>query len=550
MSYGSSQQAQRDNFKWLDGSCTLPVDGYLCKFNFKGMCPRIEEGARGVVSYTTPFILVSTLLDYIPFGSVASVPCGGTRPDQSVLCMQKEDGYIGWSKDAPFCEDSHQRWCETNNGGCEHICIEEGNQYYCDCDPGYGLEDDGVSCSPTDYCEGNPCEYQCMSTDDSYHCSCPDGYVLAENGHDCLDIDECTQKTCEQLCVNTPGSFECQCQEGYQIEEGQCRDQDECMEDRCEHACENTEGSYRCHCHLGYSPAEDDPHQCADTDECRIPGTCHQMCVNYIGGFECHCNVGYELQADGFSCKPTPEAEDAYRWMPTFPIPTTGYMDVMEAWRPFWDEDTTTIVMMTQQPTESSTTEDSYEAQVETTTLKWRSTTQHEATTEVVSEVEASKTDRPMDFVTELLDLEDSHTPSLPASTVTKRDFLSTEPSEARQRATSGTVTVASSVSEKQPTTMAQHVTFSRKGGEGSARMPAPFTTTFSSAPDEASTPQSELGAKPKARQKRDDRWLIVALLVPVCIFLVILLALGIVYCTRCGAKSKNKSITDCYRWI
>ncbi|ELV09539.1 Endosialin [Tupaia chinensis] len=51
-------------------------------------------------------------------------------------------------------------------------------------------------------------------------------------------------------------------------------------------------------------------------------------------------------------------------------------------------------------------------------------------------------------------------------------------------------------------------------------------------------------------RSRRDDRWLLVALLVPTCVFLVVLLALGIVYCTRCGPHAPNKRITDCYRWV
>lgn len=51
-------------------------------------------------------------------------------------------------------------------------------------------------------------------------------------------------------------------------------------------------------------------------------------------------------------------------------------------------------------------------------------------------------------------------------------------------------------------------------------------------------------------QSQRDDRWLLVALLVPTCVFLVVLLALGIVYCTRCGSHAPNKRITDCYRWV
>ncbi|OWK17136.1 hypothetical protein Celaphus_00013238 [Cervus elaphus hippelaphus] len=36
----------------------------------------------------------------------------------------------------------------------------------------------------------------------------------------------------------------------------------------------------------------------------------------------------------------------------------------------------------------------------------------------------------------------------------------------------------------------------------------------------------------------------------PTCVFLVVLLALGIVYCTRCGPHAPNKRVTDCYRWV
>lgn len=56
--------------------------------------------------------------------------------------------------------------------------------------------------------------------------------------------------------------------------------------------------------------------------------------------------------------------------------------------------------------------------------------------------------------------------------------------------------------------------------------------------------------ASSAGRSRRDDRWLLVALLVPTCVFLVVLLALGIVYCTRCGPHAPNKRVTDCYRWV
>lgn len=66
--------------------------------------------------------------------------------------------------------------------------------------------------------------------------------------------------------------------------------------------------------------------------------------------------------------------------------------------------------------------------------------------------------------------------------------------------------------------------------------------------PTAAPTALAEVGLE--GQSQRDDRWLLVALLVPTCVFLVVLLALGIVYCTRCAPHAPNKRITDCYRWV
>jgi CD248 antigen (endosialin) len=67
-----------------------------------------------------------------------------------------------------------------------------------------------------------------------------------------------------------------------------------------------------------------------------------------------------------------------------------------------------------------------------------------------------------------------------------------------------------------------------------------------------AQTTAFALGAErpdSKGKRKQDKSWLLVALLVPLCVFIVVMLALGIVYCTSCAVE-QNKRITDCYRWI
>ncbi|CAG2240579.1 VLDLR [Mytilus edulis] len=69
--------------------------------------------------------------------------------------------------------------CTINNGGCDHICNENGE-----------------------------------SKD---LCSCRNGYKLEEKTR-CVNIDECTVSTapiCSQLCNDKQGTYECECIEGY-----------------------------------------------------------------------------------------------------------------------------------------------------------------------------------------------------------------------------------------------------------------------------------------------------------------------------------------------
>uniref|UniRef100_A0A3Q1H5U7 Uncharacterized protein n=1 Tax=Anabas testudineus TaxID=64144 RepID=A0A3Q1H5U7_ANATE len=302
-----STQEPNDNLKWLDGPCSVPVDGYLCYYTYKGMCPALWSEGAGNALYSTPFNLLSTLLTHVPFGTVATVPCpAGTQEEQSVLCTLKEDGSVGWSKESPICWDStvsHNR-CDKDNGGCEHFCKLDGAHFYCECASGYQLADNGQSCELSNVCQGAPCEFECLPLSDGYSCACPEGYMLAPDERSCLDVNECLQSPCEQICVNALGTFECRCLEGYYPDdEGVCKDIDECINDPCEYKCENTPGSHICHCHLGFSPMPENPSRCHDTDECQIPGTCQQMCVNYEGGFECHCDEGYELMSDQYSCQ-------------------------------------------------------------------------------------------------------------------------------------------------------------------------------------------------------------------------------------------------------
>ncbi|XP_063002291.1 endosialin [Elgaria multicarinata webbii] len=488
-------------FQWVEGSCVSPLDGYVCRLAYRGMCPGLdEEGAGTAVAYTTPFGPADGSLSYVPFGTVAAVACGRAGPAVSLLCLQKEDGAVAWSKEGPLCREDVYRhsWCEGDNGGCQQLCLDEGSGYSCECHAGYFLMPDGHSCAAHDACRDRPCQFGCVPLEDEeggeggYQCQCPAGFEPSDDDpHHCEDVDECADEA------------------------------------SCEHQCENTEGSFVCRCHLGFSPSlDDDPGRCVDTDECQFSGVCQQMCVNYEGGFECYCNVGYELEPDGISCSPgaqlpplaTPIFVAKPTWLvePPVHIPATWGQDSS-----LWLQDSTAQTVSQASPSSLPPT-DTYG-------------------------------DDYMAPSAEPLDL----SPSRPDMT-----SAPLEPTSA------GFGPLAATWGSLQLTTGPPQNSLSHPAGEtgpGSPRIP--LAPTAAPLPDSSergqgavvggvrallptpATPSPAPGEEP-GRQRRDDRWLLVALLVPLCVFAVIMLAVGIVYCTRCGAQAKARSVTQCYRWV
>ncbi|XP_039625137.1 endosialin-like [Polypterus senegalus] len=627
MTHGFAAQYQRDNFKWLHGSCTLPVDGYLCKYNYKGMCRPIEREGGDAVLYSTPFNLFSTLLTHIPFGSVATVPCPeGLKGDQSVLCMQKDDGTIGWSKDGPLCTDRPKHWCGQNNGGCQHFCVNSDNSYHCECSEGYVLDNDAHHCSPEDFCRDGPCEFECISTKDGYLCACPEGYILAANGRDCTDVDECLENPCTQVCTNAPGTFHCHCTEGYELQDdNQCHDIDECQENPCEHACDNIAGSFSCLCNLGYSVSPENPTRCVDTDECQIPGLCMQMCVNYLGGFECHCEEKYELNADGFSCDPISEESLSTSPPHDYPMVTpifyeeketsfedwlssssesTDHSISLETEEPHFDWFPTSLPWLTDDPSfkwitttfkadwsfpflgsKSTETEDDNSDKIQpATNAPW----DHQPTSD------SSKAERPLSDLTPFSVSESTaNSVSTTAHIWTWLQWATTTEKSIRQSDTTET-----EVTSTDPLNNSQKANEESKSNEGPKEhrvnhvTDSPESIIFTLVLDPSTTLQYQrhqeghpgvpednkpleegqaLGITPHgnlslsgsvtplgkavyptigSRQQRDDSWLLVALLVPLSIFVVVMLALGIVYCTRCAVRSRSKRVTECYRWI
>uniref|UniRef100_A0A8B9GLZ9 CD248 molecule, endosialin a n=1 Tax=Astyanax mexicanus TaxID=7994 RepID=A0A8B9GLZ9_ASTMX len=468
VSYSPAPQEHSNNLKWRDGPCSIPLDSYLCKYAFPGMCQGIRSEGGGNTLYTTPFDLVTSFLTHIPFGSIATVPCP-TKDDQAVLCTRREDNIVGWNRDPPFCSDEPvTSWCHEDKGGCHHHCVEDGEHYYCSCNEGFVLAQDGVSCVQIDPCQGSPCEFECLAVMDSYRCACPEGYMLAPDERGCLDVNECLQSPCEHICINAPGTFECSCHEGYQAdEEGNCKDVDECVDSPCEQGCENILGSYICYCQFGFSLLPEDPSRCQDVDECQIEGTCEQMCINYNGGFDCYCKEGYSLSGKRNSCVHLPDS--------MYEPQGTGYP---------WSQDP----------------DSDYDTETEPESLDW---------------------------LTEPPNME----------TVPTGLWLVSNAQQEESEMTPSTENESTTASIKEQD---EDEILEDDSNSNPSVIQSEYESTTYKTREEGSNSEKAEGSS----------WLLIGLLVPLCIFIVVMIVLGVIYFTRCTAKPQNKNATDCYHWI
>nr|XP_006010817.1 PREDICTED: matrilin-4-like [Latimeria chalumnae] len=174
-------------------------------------------------------------------------------------------GPVNFTRYHKIQADTGVDMCTEMDHGCEHICISTPGSYYCECNPGYKLNEDGKTCSPVDLCaEGkHDCEHICVTSPGSYSCRCRAGYYLNRNKKTCSMIDYCSfgNHSCQHECVSVLNGYYCRCNEGYTLQDDgkTCQSNDLCnvVDHGCEFKCVSTPGSYYCICPGGQQLQED-----------------------------------------------------------------------------------------------------------------------------------------------------------------------------------------------------------------------------------------------------------------------------------------------------
>ena len=99
-----------------------------------------------------------------------------------------------------------------------------GDNCLCNCAVGLALDHTNECIDVNECTTGNlsKCRELCVNTFGSYKCDCEDGYRLKSDGISCEDINECIVDNggCAGGCRNGPGEFSCFCERGYMVVNG------------------------------------------------------------------------------------------------------------------------------------------------------------------------------------------------------------------------------------------------------------------------------------------------------------------------------------------
>lgn len=139
---------------WKEMRCHTRANGYLCKYQFEGLCPAPRPGAASDLSYRAPFQLHSAALDFSPPGTKVSALCPG-QLSVTATCIADEVGarWDGIPSGAVLCP-CPGRYLRA--GKCAELpnCLDDSGGFACECAPGFVLGKDGRSCVTSG--EGQP----------------------------------------------------------------------------------------------------------------------------------------------------------------------------------------------------------------------------------------------------------------------------------------------------------------------------------------------------------------------------------------------------------
>lgn len=131
---------------WKEMKCHVRANGYLCKYQFEGLCPAPRPGAASNLSYRAPFQLHSAALDYSPPGTEVSAVCPGPI-SVTATCIADEGGWHwdGIDPGSPLCPCPGPY---LRAGKCAQLeeCLDNSGGFSCECAPGFSLGQDQRSC--------------------------------------------------------------------------------------------------------------------------------------------------------------------------------------------------------------------------------------------------------------------------------------------------------------------------------------------------------------------------------------------------------------------